>query len=321
MAATYMPYGTDVNYGTLTHKMILNLVVADEVDLQVAHEVRDLKRKGEQWLITGKNLTTSDKFEKLADFVFIGAGGEAIMLLDKSGIPEAKGYGGFPVSGEWLISENPQLTAQHHAKVYGKAKLGAPPMSVPHLDSRLIDGEEKLLFGPFAGFSTKFLKHGSYWDLPKSIEWSNIKPMLSAGLHNLPLTKYLIKQVAQNKEDKMEALKEFFPDANDRDWVEKVGGQRVQIIKKDEEEGGVLEFGTEIVNSKDGTLAALLGASPGASTSVRIMLDLIEKCFSEESKNWEPKLKAMIPSFNDEKHGESIRKSRKRTSKLLELDI
>ncbi len=320
VAATRMEIGTDVNYGALTRKLILSLVMDEEVELHVAHEVRSLKRKEGKWQVKVKNLTTDKKLKVIADFVFIGAGGGAIQLLDKSGIEEGEGYGGFPVSGEWLICNNLEVIKQHHAKVYGKAKVGAPPMSVPHLDSRSINGKNELLFGPFAGFSTKFLKNGSYWDLPLSIEWSNIKPMLSAGLHNIPLTKYLIEQVRQTKEDKIEALKEYFPDVKAENWVERDAGQRVQIIKKDEKEGGVLQFGTEIVNSKDGSIAALLGASPGASTAVKIMLDLMEKCFPEDLKIWEKKLKEMIPSYKNPNMGEDYyRQSRERTSRLLKL--
>jgi malate dehydrogenase (quinone) len=320
VAATHMEDGTDVNFGDLTHRLIMNLLMNEEVKLNLAHEVKKLKQKDGKWQLKIKNLATNTKIKVDADFVFIGAGGGALHLLDKSGIEEGEGYGGFPVSGEWLLCTNPEVIDKHHAKVYGKAKVGAPPMSVPHLDSRLIDGKRQLLFGPFAGFSTKFLKNGSYWDLPLSIEWSNLKPMLSAGLHNLPLTKYLIEQVRQSKEDKIEALKEFFPDAKGEFWKEEVAGQRVQIIKKDKEEGGVLQFGTEIVSSADGTIAALLGASPGASTAVKIMLDLMEKCFPDDVKEWEPKLKSMIPSYkNANVGGDYYAESRKRTAELLKL--
>lgn len=320
VAATRMEIGTDVNYGALTRILILNLLMNEDIELRLAHEVKNLKRKSGKWQVKSKNLATDKTVKTLADFVFIGAGGGAIQLLDKSGIEEAEGYGGFPVSGEWLICTNPEIIGRHHAKVYGKAKVGAPPMSVPHLDSRVINGKNELLFGPFAGFSTKFLKNGSYWDLPLSIEWSNIKPMLSAGLHNIPLTKYLIEQVRQNKADKIEALKEYFPDAKAGDWVERDAGQRVQIIKKDEKEGGVLEFGTETVSSKDGSIAALLGASPGASTSVQIMLDLMEKCFPEDLENWKAELRKMIPSYKNPDLDENYyQESRRRTGKLLRL--
>ncbi len=320
VAATKMDLGTDVNFGALTKSIIAGMFLAHEIELKVANEVRDLKKVGDKWQVKVKNLATNKKFAVEADFVFIGAGGGALWLLEKSEIEEAEGFGGFPVSGEWLICHNPKVIRQHLVKVYGKAKVGAPPMSVPHLDSRMIDGKNQLLFGPFAGFSTKFLKNGSFWDLPKSIEWSNIKPMLAAGLQNLPLTKYLIEQVRQDKEDKMENLREYFPSAQSEDWDESVAGQRVQVIKKDSEEGGVLQFGTEIVSSGDGSLAALLGASPGASTSVKIMLDLMEKCFPENAEEWKSKIQRMIPSYkNQEVNEDYYEKSRKRTNDLLEL--
>ena len=321
VAVTYMPIGCDVNYGTLTRSLILNLVLRDEATLKLAHKVKTIKKKEGKWQIKVKNLTTGEKKKVFADFVFIGAGGGALRLLEKSGIPEADGYGGFPVSGQWLICTDPEIVKQHAVKVYGKAKIGAPPMSVPHLDSRMIDGVEKLLFGPFAGFSTKFLKNGSYWDLPKSIEWKNIKPMLSAGLKNIPLSKYLIEQVTQSPEEKIATLREFFPEAKAADWVEHIAGQRVQIIKKDEKEGGILQFGTETVHSKDGSIATLLGASPGASTSVYIMLDLMEKCFAEDLPSWRHMLDTMVPSYK--KHdlpADYFEKSRERTAKLLNLE-
>src|SRR5690606_4186229 len=213
VAATKMDQGTDVNFGALTRSIVADLFLQKGIELKVAHEVKKLKKVGDKWVVKVKNLTTDNKFKVEADFVFIGAGGGSLYLLEKSGIEEAEGFGGFPVSGEWLICNNPEVIEKHYVKVYGKAKVGAPPMSVPHLDSRVIDGKNQLLFGPFAGFSTKFLKNGSYWDLPKSIEWSNIKPMLAAGLHNIPLTKYLIEQVSQSKDEKIEALREFFPNA------------------------------------------------------------------------------------------------------------
>ena len=216
-------------------------------------------------------------------FVFIGAGGGSLPLLEKSGIPESKGFGGFPVSGQWLKCVNEDIIARHSAKVYGKASVGSPPMSVPHLDTRTINGKKALLFGPYAGFSTKFLKNGSFMDLPLSIKANNILPMLSAGIDNIHLTKYLISQVSQSPADRLNALKEYYPGAEMKDWELEVAGQRVQVIKKDAEKGGILEFGTEVVISADKTIAALLGASPGASTSVSIMLELLERCLGLKS--------------------------------------
>lgn len=324
IAATRMELGTDVNFGALTRALLQQLWQKEGVEIRMAHEVRDIDRdENGLWQVRVKNLTTGHKRNLHAKFVFIGAGGGALPLLEKSGIPEATGYGGFPVSGQWLICNNESVIARHHAKVYGKAATGTPPMSVPHLDTRMIDGKQALLFGPYAGFSTKFLKHGSLMDLPRSIQFDNIRPMISAGLHNIPLTKYLIQQVRQSPEDRIEALREYLPAAHPEDWRLEDAGQRVQVIKKDREEGGVLEFGTEIVASADGSIAALLGASPGASTSVSIMLDLLKKCFAERlhTKEWQDKLKQMIPTYGTSLADDRAlcERTRKWSSEVLEL--
>lgn len=300
VAATKMDIGTDVNFGELTRDLINYLSQKDNIKLSLNQEVKDIEREDDgRWEVEVKDLKTGDKREIKAKFVFIGAGGHSLLLLEKSGIPEAKGYGGFPVGGQWLRCTNEEIIKQHDAKVYGKASVGAPPMSVPHLDTRMIDGKRALLFGPYAGFSTKFLKKGSWFDLPSSIKLSNIKPMLSAGLDNLDLTKYLITEVMKKPKDKLESLKQFMPTAQMEDWKIEVAGQRVQVIKKDPKHGGVLEFGTEVVSSADGSIAALLGASPGASTSVAIMIQLLKKCFPERaaSQEYKTKLREMIPSW------------------------
>lgn len=326
VAATRMDIGTDVNFGSLTRCMFNHLKTLPGVSLYFNHDVKDLRKdKDSCWHITVKNRSNRKKRELLANFVFIGAGGGSFPLLEKSDIPESKGFGGFPVSGQWLKCINPEIIERHNAKVYGKAAVGSPPMSVPHLDTRMIEDKKALLFGPYAGFSTKFLKNGSFLDLPLSIKANNIRPMLAAGLHNLPLTKYLIDQVRQSPEDRLEALKEYLPSAKMEDWELEVAGQRVQVIKKDDEQGGILEFGTEVVSAADGSLAALLGASPGASTAVSIMLDLLHRCFSDkiESDEWKNKLKQMIPSY-----GESLsdneglsEKTRAWTSQVLGLYV
>jgi malate dehydrogenase (quinone) len=325
VAATRMEIGTDVNFGSLTRCMFNYLKQLPGVSMYFHHEVRDLdKDENSHWHVTVKDLATKKKREVVANFVFIGAGGGSFPLLEKSDIPESKGFGGFPVSGQWLKCINPELIEKHHAKVYGKAAVGSPPMSVPHLDTRMIEGKKALLFGPYAGFSTKFLKNGSFLDLPLSIKLNNIRPMLSAGLHNIPLTKYLIDQVRQSPEDRLEALKEYLPAAKIEDWELEVAGQRVQVIKKDEEQGGILEFGTEVVNAADGSLAALLGASPGASTAVSIMLDLIKRCFKDRiySDDNQEKLKEMIPSFGQAlgDNPELCRQTRQWTSEALGLN-
>ncbi|ESU26229.1 malate dehydrogenase [Flavobacterium limnosediminis JC2902] len=300
VAATSMRFGTDVNFGELTRSIFRYLETLEGVQLHFNHDVKKLRKYDDgTWRVRVKELSSGAKKRVKAKFVFIGAGGGSLLLLEKANIPEGAGFGGFPVSGQWLKCTNDELIAKHQAKVYGKAAVGAPPMSVPHIDTRMIDGKKALLFGPYAGFSTKFLKNGSYLDLAKSIKPGNIKPMLGAGISNIPLTKYLIEQVLQSPEDRMKALREYLPDAKKEDWVLENAGQRVQVIKKDKNGKGILEFGTEVVNAADGSLAVLLGASPGASTAVSIMLDLIGRCYKEElaSPEWQSKLKEMIPSY------------------------
>ncbi|SMG11187.1 malate dehydrogenase (quinone) [Sphingobacterium psychroaquaticum] len=324
MAATRMEIGTDVNFGALTKELIKHLQEKENITLSLNHEVRDIEREDDgRWEVEVKDLKTGEKREIKARFVFIGAGGRSLLLLEKSGIPEAKGYGGFPVGGQWLRCKNDAIIKQHHAKVYGKASVGAPPMSVPHLDTRYIDGKQALLFGPYAGFSTKFLKKGSYFDLPASIKLSNIRPMISAGLDNMDLTKYLITEVMKSPADKLNALKQFMPSAKMEDWGIEVAGQRVQVIKKDPKHGGILEFGTEIVSSADGSIAALLGASPGASTSVPIMINLLKKCFPERAKSddYRKKLREMIPSWGKKLNDDATlcNDVRRRSAEALKL--
>lgn len=325
VAATNMTIGTDVNFGALTRQMISKLASMPGVTVHYNVEVLDIDpyKKG-GWIVETKSEISGQKEDCLTKFVFIGAGGATLHLLKDAEIKERKGYGGFPVSGLWLKCNNEELIKQHQAKVYGKASVGAPPMSVPHVDTRVIDGKKELLFGPFAGFSTKFLKSGSRLDLAKSFRIDNVLPMISAGLRNVPLTKYLIEQVRLSHEDRVEVLKEYVPSAKKGDWELKQAGQRVQVIKKDEGVKGKLEFGTEAVVAADGSVAALLGASPGASTAAAIMFSILPKCFKKESKSeaWQAKIKEMSPSFGIAlaKDEAQIEASRKRTSKVLGLD-
>ncbi|WP_433618044.1 malate dehydrogenase (quinone) [Paenibacillus cellulositrophicus] len=298
IAATKMDSGTDVNFGALT-RMLFEHLKSKNVGIHYKHSVDDIKRTSDgAWELKIRNLSSGSVERHTAKFVFIGGGGGSLPLLQKSGIPEGKHIGGFPISGLFMVCNNPEVVAQHHAKVYGKAKVGAPPMSVPHLDTRFIDNQKSLLFGPFAGFSPKFLKTGSMFDLLGSVKPNNVLTMLAAGAKNLSLTKYLIQQVMLSKEKRMEELREFIPNAKSEDWDMLVAGQRVQVIKDTEAGGkGTLQFGTEVVTAADGSIAALLGASPGASTAVSVMLEVIEKCFPQHAKAWEPKIREMIPSY------------------------
>jgi len=301
LAATRVDYGTDVDFGALTRSLVGALMQQANFELKLGHAVRDLRKQSSgRWRVTLES-RGHGRVDIDAGFVFLGAGGGALPLLQKSGIPESRGYGGFPVSGQWLVCHNPEVIARHRAKVYGMAPVGAPPMSVPHLDTRIIDGKPALLFGPYAGFSTKFLKQGSLLDLAASVRPGNLKSLLGASLHNLDLTRYLVGEVVQSHAQRMEALRRFYPEARDDDWTLAHAGQRVQVIKRDARHGGKLEFGTEIVAAKDGSLAALLGASPGASTSVAAMIDIVERCFAArmEEAEWRGRLKQLIPSYGE----------------------
>lgn len=320
IAATKIDSGTDVNFGALT-RILFDHLKSKNVDIQYKHSVDNMRRTSDgSWELKVRN-DNGIVQRHTAKFVFIGGGGGSLHLLQKSGIPEGRNIGGFPVSGIFMVCNNPEVVAQHHAKVYGKAKLGAPPMSVPHLDTRFIDNKKSLLFGPFAGFSPKFLKTGSMFDLVTSVKPNNLVTMLSAGAKNMSLTKYLIEQVMLSKEKRMDELREFIPSAKTADWDLVVAGQRVQVIKDTDAGKGTLQFGTEVISSADGSIAALLGASPGASTAVSVMLELVKKCFPQHIKEWEPKIKEMIPSYGVSlmKNPELIREIHTSTTRTLGL--
>ncbi len=298
VAMTRAEFGTDVDFGRLTRKLVASLQGREGFGLRTGTRATDIRRESDgRWRVTLTETRSGNREDVLARFVFLGAGGGALSLLQQSGVAEGRGYGGFPVSGQWLRCTNRELIAQHSAKVYGKAAVGAPPMSVPHLDTRVIDGQRELLFGPFAGFSTKFLKQGSYLDLPGSVKPSNLYPMIRAGLDNVGLTRYLVGQVTQSPRARVEALRDFVPEVRGEDWKLETAGQRVQIIKRDAKRGGKLEFGTEVIRSADGSLAALLGASPGASVAAAVMIGLLEASFSREIANLAAKLQTLVPSY------------------------
>ena len=296
IAATRIESGTDVDFGAIT-KQLFDYLAKKKNPIQLNSEVVALRRVNAGWHLTVKDTTTGSKRYLEAKFVFVGAGGWALKLLQKAGIPEAKGFGLFPVSGSFLRTDDANLVAQHRAKVYSQASVGAPPMSVPHLDTRIVDGKASLLFGPYAGAIPKFLKRGSVLDLPLAIRPSNIRPYLSVALKNLSLIKYLVSELTKSQTKQFEALREFMPNARPENWKLIVAGQRAQVIKRDSKGNGVLQFGTEVVTSADGSIAGLLGASPGASTSVHIMLEVLQKSFGSKFDEWTPELKRLIPSL------------------------
>jgi len=325
VAATRMQMGTEVNYGAQAREMVEALTRSDNFTLGLSSEVRDLTRNDDDtWQVTIANLESGEETTVDARYVFIGAGGAALPLLQASGIPEAKAYAGFPVGGQFLYTTNPDVVSQHDVKAYGKAGEGSPPMSVPHLDLRNLDGEPALFFGPFATFSSKFLKEGSWTDLFGSMTLDNTWPMVEVGLDNFNLVSYLVGQVLMSDDDRFEALQEYYPNANRDDWELWTAGQRVQIIKNNPERGGVLQFGTEVVTSQDGTMSALLGASPGASTAPSIMLNLLDRVFPTQvaSDEWQSTLTEIIPSYGQKlaENAELLSDVRAYTAETLQLD-
>ncbi|WP_223432655.1 malate dehydrogenase (quinone) [Pseudomonas sp. GL-B-26] len=324
VAATWSPIGNDMNFGEITRQFVAHLQTTPKFDLKLSSEVQDITKNADgSWRVSYKNLKDGSKTETDAKFVFIGAGGGALHLLQKSGIPEAQEYAGFPVGGSFLVTDNPTIAEQHLAKAYGKASVGAPPMSVPHLDTRVLDGKRVILFGPFATFSTKFLKEGSYLDLLTTTTTHNVWPMTKVGIKEYPLVEYLAGQLMLSDEDRMNALKEYFPNAKAEDWRLWQAGQRVQIIKRDEAAGGVLKLGTEIVASADSTIAGLLGASPGASTAAPIMLTVLQKVFKDKvaTPAWQEKLHQIVPSYGTQLNSspEKVAQEWAYTAKVLEL--
>ncbi|WP_267421050.1 malate dehydrogenase (quinone) [Methylobacterium sp. GC_Met_2] len=324
VAATWSPLGTDCEWGEVTREYVAYLQKQPSFKLRLSTEVESIVKNADgSWRVTSKNLKDGSRQSVDAKFVFIGAGGGALHLLQKSGIPEGDDYAGFPVGGSFLINDNPDVATLHLAKAYGKASVGSPPMSVPHLDTRVLGGKRVILFGPFATFSTKFLKEGSYLDLLSSTTTSNIWPMMRVGMDEFPLVEYLAEQLMLSDDDRIAALREYFPKAKKDEWRLWQAGQRVQIIKRDPQKGGVLKLGTEIVNAKDGSIAALLGASPGASTAAPIMLQVLEKVFAKNvaTPEWQAKIREIVPSYGTKLNDDPDRVAQEwaATSAALEL--
>jgi len=301
VAATRMLAGTDVNFGDLSRKLIEWLGGQQGCSFHTQHRVTDLNRCGEGWELKVRDLKQGRTFRRTASFVFIGAGGGSLPLLQKAGVCEIKGYGGFPIGGQWLICEKPEIVEKHEAKVYGLSPGAAPTMAVPHLDSRFLEGRKALLFGPYAAWTTKFLhKGGSFWDLPGSIKFHNWLTLLKVGIGNLPLVRYLIQQGLQSMNTRLKELRNFYPEAKAEDWKLIDAGIRVQAIKKEDGDAGIVHFGTEVVTTADKTVSSLLGASPGASVCVNIVLEVARKCFGEllDKEEARARLKKMIPTHD-----------------------
>jgi malate dehydrogenase (quinone) len=322
LAATRFLSGSDVDFGSLT-RVLVERLESKGLESLTEHKVVGLKKNSEGWTLKVQSEIGRTPSWVDASFVFVGAGGMSLNLLQASGIPEIRGYGGFPVSGVWLRCDNPEVVSLHKAKVYGKASVGAPPMSVPHLDNRVVDGETSLLFGPYAGFTPKFLKQGSWLDFFQSIRWHNIIPLLGVAIGNFSLVTYLVKEVLATRSQRLQALWDFYPTADPEDWYELTAGQRVQVIKPDPQKGGVLQFGTELVASADGSIAGLLGASPGASTAAPIMIDVLETCFPDKMGEWRSTLKKMVPSYGIalSENPEKAQKSLAATAAKLGLSV
>ena len=321
IAATRIESGTDVDFGSIT-RQLFDFLVSSGVSLNTSVEVKDLNRNHDNtWNIEVRNTETSSTDYVNAKFVFVGAGGWALKLLQKSGIAEAKGYGTFPVGGQWLRTSNQAVVAQHKAKVYSQASVGAPPMSVPHLDTRVVAGQTSLLFGPYATANAKFLKFGSIFDLPGSLRLGNLRPYLAVALGNFSLIKYLVGELVKTKKQKFNSLLEFMPSAKAEDWELLDAGQRAQVIKKDSVKGGVLQFGTEVITARDGSISGLLGASPGASTAVHVMLEVLERCFNSDFARWQSKLKEIIPSFGEKLSSDpaKAKASLEKTARILKI--
>tara|TARA_A100001391_G_scaffold201512_2_gene188720 strand:+ start:1614 stop:3113 length:1500 start_codon:yes stop_codon:yes gene_type:complete len=326
IAATRMVGGTDVNFGALSRKLIGWLEAQDNCAVATSHRVIGLNRDSDRWNVTVKDLKHNRQLTNSARFVFIGAGGGSLSLLQKSGIPESKGFGGFPIGGQWLVCDDPVIVAKHSAKVYGQAQDEAPTMAVPHLDTRVIDGKKAILFGPFAAWTTRFLtKSGGLTDLPGSIRLDNVASLLKVGAYNLPLVKYLVGQGLQSMASRMQLLRTFYPEAQTKDWRLMDAGIRVQAIKREDGEAGIVHYGTEIVTAKDKSIAALLGASPGASVSVSLMLQVIQNCLPEllATPEGAGKMKEMIPTFDvdlqDPSSAELFREIHQRCDRDLRL--
>jgi len=303
IAATKMDGGTDINFGNVSRKLLAWLAKQPGCAVAASHKVVGLEKVGpvsdrpaSGWKVTTRDTKTGTERTVQTKFVFVGAGGGSILLLQMAGLPEAKGLGGFPIGGHWLVCDKPEIVAKHQAKVYGQNLPEAPTMAVPHLDTRILDGKKTLLFGPFAAWTTRFLhRTGSWTDLPRSVKPHNLTTLLKIAATNFPLVKYLLQQGTQSMAARMKVMHIFYPNAKAEDWKLVDGGIRVQAIKKTDGEAGIVHFGTEVLTSADKSMSALLGASPGASVSVDIVLKVIKECFPHLITS--PRMAEIVPTY------------------------
>jgi len=326
VAATWIDGGTDVDFGEIARKLLYWLGTQEGCGVAAGQRVIGLDRAGSGWDVRVEAVGDGEVHRSRARFVFVGAGGGSLALLQKAGLAEAKGLGGFPIGGQWLICEKEEIVERHHAKVYGQALDAAPTMAVPHLDTRVLDGQKRLLFGPFAAWTTRFLRHGGRLsDLPRSIRPDNLGTLVRIGLSNLDLVKYLFQQGRQSMEERMEVLRVFYPAAQASDWRLIDAGIRVQAIKKSDGKAGIVHYGTEVITDEGGSLSALLGASPGASVSVSIALDVIRRCFPGllDSAGGRERMRQMVPTFDEDikelARAERYRQERRRYEDILGL--
>lgn len=299
LGASRMASGTEVDFGSLASKLCDWLGRQPGGGVLTRHRVVGLERSSAGWRVQVENSETGERFRDEGKFVFVGAGGGSLRLLQMAGIGESKGYGGFPVGGQWLVCSNPEVVDRHHAKIYGQAAMGTTPgMALPHLDTRIIRGERSVLFGPFAKLTTRFLgQAGSPLDLPRSIRPDNLSTLLHSGIHNLHLVRYMLRQGTQGMAARLDTLRTFYPEANADDWILIDAGIRVQVVKKVAGRGSSIHFETEILTNRDRSVCALLGASPGASISADLMYGVVRRCFPRlvETGEAAARMEEMLP--------------------------
>jgi malate dehydrogenase (quinone) len=301
VAATRIESGTDVNFGELSRQLLAWLATQDGCRVFTGRRVTRLRRASTGWELTVRDVPSGEPRRVGTRFVFVGAGGGTIPLLQSAGLPVARGLGAFPIAGQWLVCENAAVVARHFGKVYGPPPRDSGALGGPHLDVRHLHGRRMLLFGPFATWTTKFLhRTGRATDLLRSIRPGNVGTLLRTGVHNRVLVRFLVQQALQGMDTRLRALREFYPEAQAGDWRLVDAGIRVQAMKR--ADAGRLYFGTEVVTAPDGTLAALLGASPGASVSANIALQIIQRCFADRlvAPDGYARMKAMLPTFDAE---------------------